>query len=84
MTLAYSNSHQHSVFNQAKIKFDSMISHLESSAVKYNEHGEVEDYIDVEGTEVLRCLFQGCLDKKAAEEPLQQIYSDDGTHLTHL
>ena len=84
MTLAYSNSHQHSCFNKAKVQFERMISHLESSAVKYNEHGKVEAYIDVEGTEVLRCLFQGHLDKRAAEEPGQQIYSDDGTHLTHL
>ncbi|RJY01898.1 hypothetical protein D5R81_19645, partial [Parashewanella spongiae] len=64
MKLAYSNSLEFSFFSEAKLKFERIISHLEDKQVKKESHGEVEAYIDTEGTELLRCLLQGFLDIK--------------------
>jgi len=45
-----------------------MIDHLQSDNCRDNEHGDIEQYIQNEGFEVLRCLFQGYLDLKTASE----------------
>ena len=87
MALAYSNSLEHSFYSSAQLQLEQIIYHLEDKQVKQDEHGKVEAYIDTEGTEgteLLRCLLQGFLDMKAAEEPSQQVDSNDGIHLSHL
>ncbi|MBM7074699.1 ISKra4 family transposase, partial [Shewanella sp. 202IG2-18] len=84
MALAYSHSLEYSFFSEAKLQFDRIISQLEDKQVKQDEHGKVEAYLDKEGTELLRCLFQGFLDNKTAEETHQQVYSNDNVHLSHL
>jgi len=45
-----------------------MIKYLQSNHCRDNEHGDIEQYIQKEGFEVLRCLLQGYLDLKAARE----------------
>ncbi|WP_133309842.1 ISKra4 family transposase [Parashewanella spongiae] len=84
MKLAYSNSLEFSFFSEAKLQFERIISHLEDEQVKQESHGEVEAYIDTEGTELLRCLLQGFLDIKTAEEPRQQVCSNRDIALNHL
>lgn len=61
-----------------------MIDHLQSDSCRDNEHGDIEQYIQKEGFEVLRCLFQGYLDLKAASEKTNSdVYTVQGIHLTH-
>lgn len=61
-----------------------MIDHLQSNNCRDNEHGDIEQYIQKEGFEVLRCLFQGYLDLKAASEKTNSdVYTEQGIHLTH-
>jgi len=45
-----------------------MIKHLQSDNCHKNEHGNIEQYIQNEGVEVLRALFEGYLILKAANE----------------
>ncbi|WP_133309296.1 hypothetical protein [Parashewanella curva] len=70
MKLAYSNSLEYPYFSEAKLQFERIISYLEDKQVRQDSHGEVEAYIDAEGTELLRCLLQGFLDIKTAEDPV--------------
>jgi hypothetical protein len=85
MNLAYLNTPDFSFFSDATKQLDHIIEHLQSDACCNNEHGDIEQYIQKEGFEVLRCLFQGFLDLKAAnEKTIADVYSDEGIHLTHI
>ena len=64
MNLAYLHSTEISFFSNAKEQFKTLISDLESTHCLNLEHGDVEQKIQAEGTEILRLLFQGFLDKK--------------------
>jgi len=84
MNLAYLNTPDFSFFSDATKQIDHMIEHLQSDNCRDNEHGDIEQYIQNEGFEVLRCLFQGYLDLKAAsEKTISDVYTDEGIHLTH-
>ena len=84
MNLAYLNTPDFSFFSDATKQIDYMIEQLQSDSFCNNEHGDIEQYIQNEGFEILRCLFQGYLDLKAAnEKSLSGIYTDEGIHLTH-
>ena len=58
MSLAYSNTPKIAYFSEAQLQLKDMISYLESERVTKLEHGEIEKYINIEGTEVLRKLLQ--------------------------
>jgi len=61
-----------------------MVEQLQSDIFCDNAHGDIEQYIQKEGFEVLRCLFQGYLDLKAAnEKAISDVYTVQGIHLTH-
>jgi hypothetical protein len=82
MNIAYLNTPDFSFFCDATKHIEQMIEHLQSDGCRHNEHGDIEQYIQMEGFEVLRCLFQGYLDLKTANEALHDdVYSDKGTHL---
>ncbi len=84
MNLAYLNTPDFSFFSDANKQLEHMIDHLQSDNCRDNEHGNIEVYIQKEGFEVLRCLFQGYLDLKAAsEKTISNVYTDQGIHLTH-
>jgi len=84
MNLAYLNTPDFSFFSDASKQLDHMIEHLKSDVHRDNEHGDIEQYIQNEGFEVLRCLFQGYLDLiSASEETISDVYSDEGIHLNH-
>ena len=85
MNLAYLNTPDFSFFSDATKQIDCMIEYLKSDHCNDKEHGDIENYIQNEGFEVLRCLFQGYLDLKAANEKLlSDVYTDEGMHLTHI
>ena len=71
MSLAYANTPEFSFFSEASIKFNKLISTLGNDTFSTSEHSEIEQYLQVEGFEVLRCLFQGYLEKISDEEILQ-------------
>ncbi|MGB5444437.1 MAG: ISKra4 family transposase, partial [Psychromonas sp.] len=84
MNLAYLNTPDFSFFSDANKQLERMIDQLQSDNCRDNEHGDIEQYIQKEGFEVLRCLFQGYLDLKAAsEKTLSNVYNAEGIHLSH-
>ena len=56
-------------FSPAFKQFNHLIDDLRSPEASQMEHGEVEDLIEREGREILRCLLQGHLELRASEEP---------------
>jgi hypothetical protein len=55
-------------FTAAREQFVALVNQLQSNQVLRMEHGEVEELISHEGTELLRRLLQGHLDRRAAQE----------------
>lgn len=85
MNLAYLHSTEISFFSNAKEQFKTLISDLESTHCLNLEHGDVEQKIQAEGTEILRLLFQGFLDKKAADEvKYPQVKNKSGEILNNV
>jgi len=85
MKLAYLNTPDLSFFTDAKNQLNDMTKYLQSEERFDNEHGDIEQYIQNEGFEVLRCLFQGYLDLRAASEATRStVYNADGIHLNHI
>ena len=71
MNLAYLTPLEISFFSDAKNQFSDMISHLESENVKDKEHADIEQYIQGEGFELLRCLFQGYLSQLESQQTIK-------------
>lgn len=85
MHLAYVNSPDLSFFSDAQEQLEQIIAQLQSEHCASSEHGEIEQYIDQQGQELLRRLLQGFLDLKAANEPQQPfIMSSEGDELNHV
>ena len=68
MNLAYLNLLDFSFFSDPTKQLEHMIKHLQSDNCHDNEHGDIEQYIQNGGFEVLRVLFEGYLVLKAANE----------------
>ncbi|MFQ3171732.1 MAG: hypothetical protein ACI9DG_001769 [Oleispira sp.] len=68
MNIAYLNTPDFSFFCDARKQLHHMVEYLQSDERFDNEHGDIEQYIQSEGFEVLRNLFQGYLDLRAANE----------------
>lgn len=85
MNVAYLNSPESSLYSSAREQLEHMIKYLDSSSVGGCEHGEIEQYINEEGHELLRRLLQGHLDSKAeSEERRSYVPSPEGKLLNHL
>ncbi len=85
MKVAYLNTPDFSFFCDATKQINHMITHLQSALCRDNEHGDIEQYIQKEGFEVLPCLFQGYLDhREASEEIMSNVHTDEGIHLNHI
>jgi hypothetical protein len=66
-------------FAAAREQFDWLVAQLQSEATGQLQHGEVEDFLDQEGTELLRRLLQGHLDRRARDETrLDAVVGADG------
>lgn len=68
MSVAYKNQEEFSAFSASREQLESIIRILLSSERAAQEHGEVESFIQIEGTELLRKLLQGYLDVRADTE----------------
>lgn len=85
MNIAYLNSPENSFFSSAQEQLDLMIKYLDSSSIEGCDHGKIEQYINEEGHELLRRLFQGHLDSKAeSEERYSHVLSPQGKSLNHI
>ena len=75
----------YSFFSEANIQLDFIINHLSSSECNDSEHGEVEQFINQQGNELLRRLLQGFLEQKAANEmTLNSVASHQEGALNHV
>ena len=71
-------------FSAARSHFNLLIDCLSSDETASAAHGDVEQIIKDKGFEVLRRLFQGHLDLRAAREPrLDAVRGKDGVLRTH-
>ncbi|MFT5637000.1 MAG: hypothetical protein ACI89T_002473 [Cognaticolwellia sp.] len=85
MSLAYLNSPDISFFSDAKEQLEQIILSLGSAHYANSEQGEIEQYIRIEGNELLRCLFQGYLDQKERVEPRRTfVTATAGNKLNHV
>jgi hypothetical protein len=71
-------------FAAAREQFNFLVSRLQSAEMSRMEHGEVEVTIAQEGTELLRRLLQGHLDRRAkTEERRLEVAGADGVIRRH-
>ncbi len=71
-------------FKQAHEQYQQLIKTLTASSSQGWEHGEVERYINEDGTELLRRLFQSHLDLRYAQEEYQtEVVGADGEVRPH-
>ncbi|MGF1493208.1 MAG: ISKra4 family transposase, partial [Microcoleaceae cyanobacterium] len=59
-------------FANATQHYQNLIKELSSVESQHCEHGKVEEYLQIEGRELLRRLLQGYLDLRASQEIAQQ------------
>ena len=59
---------EQTVFTLAHEQYETLLNTLRSPEYQTLEHGDVEQFVHQEGTELLRRLFQGHLDLRAANE----------------
>ncbi len=77
-------SDEQDYFKQAHEQYHQLIKTLSASSSQGWEHGEVERYINSDGTELLRRLFQGHLDLRYAQEEYQtEVVGADGEVRPH-
>ena len=85
MNLAYLNSNDFSFFSDAQEQLDLLIDQLKSEHRAESEHGDIENFINKEGHEIMRRLLQGWLDLKAdKEEKKDRVTSASGEPLNHV
>lgn len=85
MNVAYINSTEISFFSDAQEQLDSLISQLESRDYAHKDHGDIEQHIQEQGNEILRCLLQGYLDQKSSREIQKtHVNSSSGEALTNV
>ncbi len=85
MQVAYNNQEEFSAFSACREQLENIIVALLSPERAAQEHGEVEVYIQEEGTELLRKLLQGYLDVRADTEIRHEhVISPVGQTLNHV
>ncbi len=85
MLASYIKPEEFSAFSAGREQLEQIIQGLSSPERASQEHGEVEDFIQKEGTELLRKLLQGYLDIRAATEIKQEtVISTQGQRLNHV
>lgn len=84
MSQAYTTSDAWDMFSHAFEQFSDMITQLRADASRQLEHGQVEQFLDTEGRELLRRLLQGHLDYRAAHAPdWESLEGADGILRSH-
>lgn len=74
----------HDDFEPAYAQYCQLVEQLSGEASQGWEHGELEEYLDEQGTELLRRLFQGHLDWRYSQESYQKdVMGSDGEPRPH-
>ncbi|WP_435274173.1 hypothetical protein ACMAZF_12640 [Psychrobium sp. nBUS_13] len=85
MNSAYANSLDFSFFCEAKQQLNNMIEFLCSDLPLSDEHGAIEQYIHLQGHELLRLLLQGHLHLRHHQEVKKEsVVNKEGLALTHF
>jgi hypothetical protein len=85
MNIAYLNSNDFSFFSGAQEQLDLLIEQLKSEDRAESEHGDIENFINKKGYEIMRQLLQGWLDLKAdKEEKKTSVTSSSGEQLNYV
>lgn len=71
-------------FARSSARMREMHEHLSSSGTLRAEHGEVEDWLEVEGRELMRLMFQEHVDLRAAAERRVRAVDGDGIEHAHV
>ena len=71
------------VFAEADRRYDALKTRLTSAEMASVSHSEVEEFIERDGREILRALYQSHLDLRGAAEPAERPTGSDGTKRTH-
>ena len=84
MSTAYTTIDEWEEFSGAFAQFSDMVTHLRSELSQHLDHGQVEQFLEMESRELLRRLLQGHLDYRAATEPdWGGLEGEDGILRTH-
>ena len=70
-------------FEPAVEAFGRLLAKLVSPGVVATDHATAERTVDAEGTELMRLLYQGWLDQRAAAEPERDVVGEDRVARTH-
>jgi hypothetical protein len=77
-------SYRATPFAPSREQFETIVNHLRSTAAGDLKHGEIEEYLESAGREMLRRLFQDHLDLRRARETRQEsVDGKDGIPRTH-
>jgi hypothetical protein len=68
MSQVYTTIDEWEAFSCAFEQFTAVVTHLRSPQAQQLDHGQVEQFLETEGRELLRRLLQGHLDHRAAHE----------------
>ena len=72
------------VFSNAHEQYEKVLERLSSADFQCLNHGDIEGYVEQEGTELLRRLLQGHLDLRALEEgSVEEVLGAERTERTH-
>jgi hypothetical protein len=84
MSQAYTTLDEWTVFSSAFEKFSDMVTTLHDAPAQQFDHGQVEKFLETSGRELLRRMFQGYLDHRAATEPnWESLEGNDDVLRTH-
>src|SRR5262249_22357394 len=74
---------QADAYSSAQEQYDSIITHLHSTQAQRMTHRELEQFLDLEGRELLRRLFQAHLDERGpglVTEPVVDAVGQEHPH----
>lgn len=70
-------------FARSTAKLDQIHAHVSSAGTLRAEHGDVEQWLAIEGRELMRLVFQEHLDLRASVEKPVKVDGSDGVERTH-
>lgn len=80
---AYATPAPLDVFADSRARFESLVAMLSGAEATASTHGELEERLNADGTELLRCLFQDHLRLRAVQEQrVDAVTGSDGVPRT--
>ena len=71
------------MFSSAREKMETMVAELQSPKMLAAEHSELEAFVQTEGRELQRLLYEANLDLRAARERPVPVRGSDGVERTY-